>query len=376
MPSFFLSEGETTIIIHRSSLDHLNFYLPPFSQSYTQAVLICTPQVFNLYGEKVLRQLKKINLKATSIFIPEGEKAKCIHCATYCWEQMAREKIDRHSVVIGLGGGATTDLSGFLASSYMRGIDSIYLPTTLLGMVDAAIGGKTAINCANFKNLVGSFHSPKLIVIDPCCLKTLPFRELCAGFAEIIKYAIIKDSELFEELEEKIEFLRKLDLVLFEELIYRSCKIKSEIICLDPQDTKDIRAILNYGHTFAHAIETLTNYEDYLHGEAVSIGMSCAAHLSYRMNQVDASFVNRQDRLCIKAGLPIEFPSHHCSVDRMIDIMKRDKKSINGKISLILPEKIGKVFKFSNTDPELIKQTLITKDRYSFERTRSASFFN
>jgi 3-dehydroquinate synthase len=375
MTGFFLSESDTKIIVHRYSLDQLAAYLVPLSKPYSQVVLISTSPVFHLYGRKVIGQLKKIGLRTTEILISEGEQAKTLQQASFCWEQMARLQLDRHALVLALGGGATTDLAGFVASCYMRGIDTIYLPTTLMAMVDAAIGGKTGINFIDNKNFLGTFYLPKLIVIDPNCLTTLPSRELSAGLAEIIKYAIINDEALFEELESHVEALRQGNIFLLEKFICRSCQIKCEITRSDFKDTKDIRACLNYGHTFAHAIEGLTNYQDYLHGEAVSIGMSCAAYLSYCMGKINRSIVDRQDTLCRRAGLPIQFPSN-ILIDQLIERMKGDKKSIKGKISLILPQKIGKVFKFSDIDQELIKQTLLTKDRNSLERTRSASIPN
>lgn len=361
MRSFYLTHSslDTQVVIHRYSLDHLGPYLVQLAKPYSQAILISTPSVFDLYGHKVMHQLRHIRLPVKEFLIPDGEAAKTLQQVSLCWSQMDYLGLDRQSVVIALGGGAVTDLAGFAAACYMRGLDAIFLPTTLLGMVDAAIGGKTAINFAEQKNIIGAYHTPKLVLIDPNCLATLPAKEFSAGLAEIIKYGIISDRALFEELEKHIASLRHNSIPLLEEIIYRSCQIKYEMICQDFKE-QGIRAHLNYGHTFAHAIESLTQYRDYLHGEAVAIGMSCAAHLSCQMNLLDRVVVERIDALCQKAGLPIDLPVT-LSIDALIDRMKRDKKAVSNKISLILPQKIGKVFKFSDVETSLIKQTLLTK---------------
>lgn len=343
------------LLIHRSSLNELSHQMAQWGLSkYSQAVLISTPLVLNLYGDQVRHQLRLMRLPLIEVLLPEGEQAKTLSQALICWEKMGAAHIDRRAVVIALGGGAITDLAGFVASCYMRGIDTIYIPTTLMGMIDAAIGGKTAINVANSKNLIGTFYHPQLILIDPDCLSTLPAREKVAGLAEMIKYGIVKDRSLFEDLEEHIEALREGDLTLLEQFIRRSCQIKWEIIHQDPEDKKGIRAHLNYGHTFAHAIENLTHYQVYLHGEAVSIGMNYAARLSYQLGEVEEVTVKRIENLCRRAGLPIDL-STHFSIDHLIEQMKGDKKSILSKINLILLKKIGKVFTVSNVDPHLIR---------------------
>lgn len=343
---------QSSITIQTNSLAHLS----AMPLSYTQGLIISTPHVFKLYGHHV----EQFNFPVTTIFLPEGEEAKNLIHVTSCWEEMALKGFDRQSVVIGLGGGSITDVAGFVASCYMRGIDSIYLPTTLMAMVDAAIGGKTGVNFKEFKNYIGTFHFPQHIVIDPTCLRSLPKREFCSGLAEVIKYGMIDSPILFEKLEREIHTIPE-NTTLLTELIQESVAIKCKIVESDPLN-RDRRDILNYGHTFGHALETLTGHKTYLHGEAVAVGMCCAARLSHHMGILKDEFViKRQNELLKKAGLPTELPA--IDIDRLIELMKSDKKSMANKINLILPEKIGKVVRVFDVDTNLIQQSLFDDER-------------
>lgn len=358
------------LIIESYGLNHLNQHLNSWDLKHNQILIISSPHVFSLWGEKVLNQLRLSKLPVHHFLVPDGEDAKQLQWAADCWKELAQLGCDRQSLIIGLGGGSITDLTGFVAACYMRGIDCLYIPTTLMGMVDAAIGGKTGINFAGGKNLIGVFKAPRGILIDPSCLRTLPTREFVSGLAEIIKYAIISDSSLFEELEREIESVRD-HLMILENWIRRCAELKHHIVELDPLDQNN-RLNLNYGHTFAHALESVTDYHQYLHGEAVAIGMSCAAYVSVLLNKLSRKDFEKQDRLCRRAGLPTELPLE--LIDDVIDKMKFDKKSISQKINLILPEKIGKVVKLQNVDPLFLKQALRLKHRESLERTRSPGF--
>ena len=347
-----LSKYDCKILSTNLQFEGVASYLE--EKKYTKCLILSDQTVFPLYGEPLINQL---NLPHHYCLIPPGEQSKTLDQATYCWKEMHRHQFDRDTLVIGIGGGVVTDLAGFVASCYMRGVDTILIPTTLLGMIDAAIGGKTGVNLLSGKNMIGTFHHPKRIFIISECLQTLPPRELRSGLAEAIKYGIIQDPSLFEFLERNMQSILANHTENLQAVIQSCCAIKAKIVTEDPQE-KGLRAILNYGHTFAHAIETATHYNTYLHGEAVSIGMHCAALTSQLLGLVDQTFVKRQNALCQQAGLPILLP-HEISIDQLIELMHGDKKSRAGKINLIVAEKIGTVKKIANVDKLLIKDAMI-----------------
>jgi 3-dehydroquinate synthase len=288
------------------------------------------------------------------ILLPEGEEAKGLAHAAYCWEKLAAWGANKATLLIALGGGTVSDLAGFVAACYMRGLDWIAIPTTLMAMIDASIGGKNALNFAECKNLIGTFHLPKLIWIDPTCLQTLSQREFRAGLAEAIKYGMIHSPELFAWLENNMAALLERQTDALAHMIAHSVAIKTAIVQQDPLDCLRIRAKLNYGHTFAHAIESLT--KKYVHGEAVAIGMNCAAHLAWIMQKTDRALIARQAALCQQAGLPIALPN--LPKDHIIAKMGLDKKSLGKHISCILPEKIGQVQQVTGIAPDLIAEAL------------------
>ncbi len=346
------------MILQTGALTELDLYLPELA-NYSQIVLLHHPQLKQLYNPSLLQALKRLKRPILELSIPEGERSKSLGQAKRCWQQMAAYGVDRQAALIALGGGVICDLAGFVASCYMRGLDSFYLPTSLLAMVDAAFGGKTGVNLPQAKNAIGTFHQPKQILIDPACLITLPQREFNSGLAEIIKYGIIHDPLLVEKLENGLEELQNRQGTLLEGIIKRCIEIKREIITQDEKDLTGKRAALNYGHTFGHAIEAVTGYRRYLHGEAIAIGMSCAIQLSAQLGLCDPSLIEWQDRLCDRANLPTHLP--YLSIKRLLTRMRSDKKSVCGKISLILLERIGKVVKVCDVNPQLIEQVLLTK---------------
>lgn len=350
----------SSILLQSGALATLDQYLPHLARA-SQFVLISHPSLMRLYGPSLLSALKRLNRPILELPIPEGERSKSLAQAKRCWQAMFTQGVDRQAVVIALGGGVICDLAGFVASCYMRGLDMVYLPTTLLAMVDAAIGGKTGVNLPLAKNVIGTFYLPKSILIDPVCLMSLPEREFNSGLAEMIKYGIISDLLLVEKLEEGLEKLKNRQGPLLEEIIQRCISIKNAIVAEDEKDVLGRRAALNYGHTFGHAIEAVTGYRRYLHGEAVSMGMSCAVNLSAQLNLCDPALIERQDRLCQRAHLPTQLP--RLSLDSLITRMRSDKKAVCGKINLILLEKIGKVVKMGDVDSVLIKQLLLNKMR-------------
>lgn len=348
----------STIILKAGALTQLDALLPILTQ-YSQFVLFLHSSLKSLYGLTVLSTLQRLKRPIIEVLISEGESSKNLAQAKRCWQQMFKSGVDRQAAVIALGGGVICDLAGFVASCYMRGLDTFYLPTTLLAMVDAAVGGKTGVNLAQGKNVIGTFHSPQKMIIDPTCLITLPQREFNSGLAEIIKYGIISDPLLVEKLEKGLEGLKSRQGFFLEEVIKRCVTIKNEIVIRDEKDLLGHRATLNYGHTFGHAIEAVTRYRRYLHGEAVALGMSCAVHLSAQLGLCDPLLIERQDDLCQRADLPTQLP--HLSIKGLITRMESDKKAVCGKINLILLEKFGKVSKVCDVDPALIKNVLLAK---------------
>ena len=348
----------TPVTLQRGAFPDLDLYLPSLA-NYSQLILLSQPSLMQIYAPSLLSALMRFNRPLVTLSIPEGEEAKSLKQATSCWQQMLANGIDRQAALIALGGGVVCDLAGFVASCYMRGIDSFYLPTTLLAMVDAAIGGKTGINMFHAKNAIGTFHLPQHIVIDPSCLATLPEREFNSGLGEIIKYGIIGDLLLVEKLEKEIEKLNNRQELFLDEIIQHCIAIKHAFIREDEKDKMGKRAALNYGHTFGHAIEATTAYRRYLHGEAVAMGMSCAVHLSAQLGLCDASLIERQDRLCQRAHLPIQLP--RLPIKQLMAKMRSDKKAVCGKIHLILLEKIGKVVKVCDVNPSLIQDVILAK---------------
>lgn len=360
MTNHDLGKTATQITIDPHGFDCLADYVSSLSDSYHSAVVFSDETVFPFYGEKVKEQLESLKIRVEEVVFAPGESTKSIESVYYCWESLAKKRIDRKSLVVTLGGGVVSDLGGFVASTFMRGIDVIHLPTTLLGMVDAAIGGKTGINLPYGKNLIGTFHHPKLVLIDTRCLESLPEREYKAGISELIKYGVVADAQLFDYLDLHMKDIVNREPGKLETVISRACEIKSAIVMKDVQDQSSVRAILNYGHTFAHALEQVGQFKKLLHGEAVSIGMSCAAYLSHLLGFVSSDFVLRQDRLCSKAGLPITYSGEICR-DQLLDAMKKDKKAVAGKLSFILTQGLGKAAKVDGVSQAMVAEVLQKK---------------
>ncbi len=350
------------IVFAQEHLNELTDFLTKNRGAYSSCALFSNNAIHSLYGKQIISLINAFNLPTHSFFLPEGESAKTLESLTHCWHEMHQKGLDRKSLVIGLGGGTVMDTAGFAAACYMRGIDHINIPTTLLAMVDASIGGKTGVNLSTGKNIIGAYRHPRLVIIAPHYLNSLPDRELRSGLAEMIKAGIIWDADLVEVLEKRIPRILAKDQEKIKTVVARACKIKVEVIRLDEKE-KDLRSILNYGHTFAHAIETLTHYSTLTHGEAVSIGMHCAAHVSREFGFVDNEFIKRQGALCQLAGLPIDLPK---SIDLkvLVEQMTKDKKNTNGKINLILPRKIGKVDKIFDVEMSLIHRALTRIDNF------------
>src|SRR5213592_3873090 len=281
------------------------------------------------YGQAAVKNLEAAGFEPTLITVPAGETAKSLKVVASCYDQLAEQRLERKSFVVALGGGVVGDLAGFIAATYLRGVDFVQAPTTLLAQVDSSVGGKVGVNLKAGKNLVGAFYQPRIVLCDLEALKTLPRREFRAGLAEVIKYGIIYDRSLFEMLERKLPRLLKLDSSTLGEVVARCCAIKAEVVGQDETES-GLRAILNFGHTIGHAIEAISGYGHYLHGEAISIGQMAAAYLSAELLGLPQRDVERIAGLFEKAGLPTHVQLNPAQRDKLFEAMRHDKKVSEG----------------------------------------------
>ncbi len=298
------------------------------------------------FGELLAAQFSKVDL----LVVEAGERAKSASVAESIWEEMLELGADRQSVVIALGGGVVGDLAGFAAATYARGLRFVQIPTTLLAQVDSSVGGKVGINLSGAKNMVGAFWQPAGVLIDTEVLATLPEREYASGLAEVVKYGVILDAEFFGELGRSVAELLSRDPATLCRVVARCCRLKAAVVEADEREIGGARAVLNYGHTFAHALETTTGYGRFLHGEAVSIGMECAARLAKRLGRVDESFVQRQHDLLVQLKLPVELPAD-ADRDALLAAMAHDKKSAAGRLRFVLPTRLGHVELVADVPP-------------------------
>lgn len=303
-----------------------------------QALLLSNTTVAPLYAARVESALT--GLRWRQWLLPDGERHKSIESASQVWQALAELGAQRNATLIALGGGVVGDLGGFAAACWMRGIDFIQIPTTLLAMVDSSVGGKTGVNLNQGKNLVGAFWQPRLVLADIATLRTLPEREYRAGLAEVVKYGALGDATFFTWLEQHADALRQREETVIAEAVLRSCQHKAAIVARDERESGE-RALLNFGHTFGHALETIGNYQSLLHGEAVAIGMVMAAHLSARLGWADRADGERLSALLLQLGLPITCPTE-ANPARILDLMRLDKKSLSDRLRLILWRGIGR----------------------------------
>lgn len=349
-----LGERSYEIIIGTNILSHIGEKIK--SYSFSKIAIISNPTVYNLYGKTIKDSLDREGIESIEILIPDGEQYKDYFWTYHILTESLKNKLDRRSCLIALGGGVIGDITGFSASIYMRGIDFIQVPTTFLAQVDSSVGGKTGVNHYLGKNMIGTFHQPKFVWIDIDTLKTLPKRELLSGISESIKYGVIWDGNLFSYMKKNRYDVLSLNPNIIAHIINRSCEIKAEIVSLDEREA-GLRAILNYGHTIGHAIETETNYSRFLHGEAIAIGMHLEAKLAEIIGLIDKDKVSEIKGLIDDYGLPSELPND-INLDKLISHMEMDKKVLAGKMNFILPENIGKVIIYKDVNPRDIKRAL------------------
>jgi 3-dehydroquinate synthase len=287
-------------------------------------------------------QLTSAGFRVETTLVPAGEPSKNLFSAAFLYDKLADMAADRRTPVVAVGGGVVGDLAGFVAATYNRGLPLLMQPTSLLAMVDSSVGGKTGVNHPKGKNLIGAFHQPAGVWIDTSTLDTLPLREFRSGLAEVVKYGVILDPELFAFLERNVLAVLARDPATVRHVVARSCRLKADVVEQDELELTGLRAILNYGHTFAHAFEAVGGYGSWLHGEAVAAGVVCAWRLAERLNRVGPELGERQAKLLAAFGLPVgvkpEWP-----VDALLEAMRRDKKNVGGRMRFVLPKAAGGV---------------------------------
>ncbi|MGK7950302.1 MAG: 3-dehydroquinate synthase [Xenococcaceae cyanobacterium] len=349
-----LPSNSYQILISADSLGQLGKQMKELNLG-KKVLLVSNPEIFAYYGQTCLKSLEEAGFETYTHLIPAGETHKNLQSIAQVYDTALANRLERSSTLVALGGGVIGDMTGFAAATWLRGVNFVQVPTSLLAMVDASIGGKTGVNHPQGKNLIGAFYQPKLVLIDPTVLKTLPEREFRAGMAEVIKYGVIWDADLFTKLEEaeNIDRFASIDRELLQTILVRSTQAKAEVVSQDEKEA-GLRAILNYGHTIGHAVESLTNYQQFVHGEAVAIGMVAAGKIATAMGLWTETEAKRQEQLITKTKLPTNIPPE-LNMDDILETLKSDKKVKAGKVRFILPTQIGKVIITDKVTEEIIR---------------------
>ncbi|MBP9902632.1 MAG: 3-dehydroquinate synthase [Verrucomicrobiota bacterium] len=329
----------------------------------SRCAIITDTNVGRQYAKPAYNSLVRAGFEPSLIVVPAGETAKSLKTVQSCYDRLASHRLERNSFIVALGGGVVGDLAGFVAATYLRGIPFVQVPTTLLAQVDSSVGGKVGVNLKAGKNLVGAFHQPRLVLCDLNTLGTLPSQQYRAGLAEVIKYGIIYDPALFARLERELPALLRREPKVLAAIVARCCQIKAAVVGQDETEG-GLRAILNFGHTIGHAIEAISGYGKYLHGEAISIGQVAAARLSAALTGLPVEDVTRITELFQDAGLPAQVKLNAGQRTKLLAAMKLDKKVSNGEIKFVLANRIGKVVWGQKVPLTAIQEVLTT------ERTR------
>ena len=353
-----LSERGYDIQIGRGTLARLGEYLQGLGK-FSRAIVVTDTTVAGLFGPAAVESLSRVGLEHKLLTVASGEASKSIAPLAKLWEETLAAGADRKSVVVAIGGGVVGDLAGFLAASFARGIAFVQVPTTLLAQVDSSVGGKVGINLSSAKNMVGAFWQPVGVLIDTETLATLPEREYRAGLAEVVKYGIILDAGFFAFLESHVAGIQSRDDETLRAIIARCCELKADVVRQDEREETGLRAVLNYGHTFAHAFESRSGYGALLHGEAVSMGMECAARLAALLGRVDAEFCRRQHALLAALQLTTRVPEFDPT--ELIDLMRHDKKAEHGRLRFVLPSRLGHVELASDVPEALVRKALLNE---------------
>jgi len=350
-----LKDNPYSIVIGHGILTQLPEYLGPLDLG-KDAVLIVDPLVQRLHGNKLSAALKKAGYTVKIFNVPQGEKSKNALCALDLIKKISAYDVDKKIFIIALGGGVIGDLSGFVAAIYKRGIPYIQVPTTLLAQIDSSIGGKTAIDLETGKNLVGAFYQPRLVFADTKVLKTLSRRQICNGLAEAVKYGIIGNPKLFAFIEDNHRKFFKGESAVLNHVVCCCAKIKAEIVTKDEKETRNLRTVLNFGHTVGHAIEAGGQYDQYHHGESVGLGMRVAARIAVSLGLMNSESEDRIDQLITKVGLPQKIAGVRLA--RILELMSHDKKFSKGNNRFVLATKIGQVKVVSNIPAPIITQAI------------------
>jgi 3-dehydroquinate synthase len=309
-----------------------------------RAVVVSDAAVATTHGRHAATAIEATGVEAVPLTVPRGESSKSVAQLAVLWDSLARLAVDRRVHVVAVGGGVVGDLAGFAAATFVRGLAVWHVPTTLVAQVDSSIGGKTGINLEGGKNLVGGFWQPRGVIADVDTLASLPDREFRSGLAEVVKYGVILDPAFFAWLEAEHAAILARDPAALVHVVARSAALKADVVSRDERELTGLRAILNYGHTFAHGYETTAGYGTLLHGEAVSIGMTDAAELAVRLGRIAPDVAARQRDLLTRFGLPSTVPpADRAAVDALLDVMSRDKKTVAGRLRFVLPSRIGHV---------------------------------
>jgi 3-dehydroquinate synthase len=308
------------------------------------------------HAEKATAALAAAGFRTALDVLPSGEAQKALPVASQLYDRLADLNADRRTLVVAVGGGVVGDLAGFVAATFNRGLPLLMVPTTLLAMVDSSVGGKVGVNHPRAKNLIGAFHQPIGVWIDTAALATLPEREYRSGLAEVVKYGVILDGDFFIWQEENTDAILRREPEAVRYVVARSCRLKADVVERDEREETGLRSVLNYGHTFAHAFETVGGYGAWLHGEAVSAGMVCASRLAERRGLIPAEVTARQVRLLERFGLPAA--PKRWPVEDLVKVMRSDKKNVAGRLRLVLPRRLGAVALFDDVPEDDVRRVL------------------
>jgi 3-dehydroquinate synthase len=332
--------------------------LGPFARQRARGTLavVVTDEHVRPHAEAAAAELGAAGFRTGTVVLPPGEAQKALAVAAHLYDRLADLHADRKTLIVAVGGGVIGDLAGFVAATYNRGLALLMVPTTLLAMVDSSVGGKVGVNHPRAKNLIGAFHQPVGVWIDTAVLATLPEREYRSGLAEVVKYGVILDAELFASLEDQAGAILRRDPAAVRQVVARCCRLKADVVERDEREETGLRAVLNYGHTFAHAFETASGYGTWLHGEAVAAGMVCASRLAERRGLIPPELTERQERLLTRFGLPTapaQWP-----VDALLAAMRSDKKALAGRLRFVLPRCLGEVALFDDVPEADVRRVL------------------
>jgi 3-dehydroquinate synthase len=357
-----LPDRSYPVVVAEQGLPHLGPWLAGGEQVVIQPgqklLIVSNPTLFKHYGSTVIESLQQSGYQVGHLLLPAGERYKTLRSIQKIYDAALDFRLERRSAMVSLGGGVIGDMTGFAAATWLRGISFVQVPTSLLAMVDASIGGKTGVNHPLGKNLIGAFHQPRLVLIDPSVLKTLPSREFRAGMAEVIKYGVIWDADLFAQLEAapRLDQYRSLSDELLHLILTRSCQAKADVVSQDEKEA-GLRAILNYGHTIGHAVESLMHYKGVNHGEAVAIGMIAAGHIAAAMGFWTAEENDRQLALLQKTALPTRLPQG-LDFEAILTLLQADKKVQDGRVRFVMPKGIGAAWVTSDIPRDVILEAL------------------